>query len=754
MELAELTSFVGRDWELQELRKLMARYRMVTLTGAGGCGKSRLAYHLVRSLNVRNLAIAELATVNDPALLPGVVARALGLPDSAGSNPTRWLVDHVRREPALLVWDNCEHLADACGALAAALLKATDSLQLLCTSRQPLGVPGEKAWIVPSLSFPTEDSAATANDEFESVRLFIDRAIAANPSFRLTESNTRAVAAICARLEGIPLAIELAAARTNVLAPGQILSMLDNALSLLEVNKGFVPRQRTIESTLDWSYRLLSDADRLLFRRIGAFAGSFDIDAVVDICSDAQTTSQQLIDALGDLIDRSLVAANTNSAAAEYHMLEPVRQYALRLLKESGDEQQIRRAHIAHYLAVAQRAEPHLMGDHEQSSWLAQLDRNLPDIRAALAWASANDPEQCAKLATALGWFWWLRAYLAEGGGWIQRALEVSAHDSPLAAAAMRFESHLALREGDNRRAAKRALEALPIYRRFGDQYGVAMTLFVLGSSARSLGNFARARICIAASLSIEGLGGVLRANMLGELGVLSMLTGDYQSAEKGFREAAALQRASGDRWSLALTLANSAELLIRREASHLAAPLIVESLETMRPLRDAFTLVQLLDYAGMVALAAGDTSLGLRLMGGADSERRRLQLRQSQASRDLTESWIERAEQSIGATAVRRALAEGQDAQFVELLDTVQATLRMALEPSNGLSRREWQVAQLIGEGLTNREIAERLFISTRTAEGHVTQILNKLGFQRRSQIASWVSRDKHSTARSTKNT
>lgn len=754
MELAELTSFVGRVWELQELRKLMAGYRMVTLTGAGGCGKSRLAYRLTRALGVRNLAIVELATVNDPDLLAGVAARALGSPDSAGANPTRWLVDHLSREPALLVWDNCEHLADACAALAATLLKASDGVQLLCTSRQPLGVPGEKAWLVPSLSFPTADSAATATEEYESVRLFIDRATTANPGFRLTGSNAGAVAGICARLEGIPLAIELAAARANVLAPAQILSMLDDALSLLESNKGFVPRQRTLESTLNWSYRLLSEADRVLFRRIGVFAGSFDIDAVVEVCCDAQTTSQQLIDALGDLIDRSLIVSNTNSASAQYHMLEPVRQYALRLLKESDEEQQMRHAHLAHYLAIAQRAEPHLMGDRDQPMWLAQLDRNLPDIRTALAWASTNDPKLGARLATDLGWFWWLRAYLAEGGGWMRMAREAGAHRQSLMAKAIRFEAHFALREGDNRRAARRALEALRIYRELGDEYGVAMTLFLVGASARSLGYFARARVLIAATVARdERLGNVLRGNLLGEMGVLAMLTGDFQAAEAGFREAAAIQRANGDRWGLALTLANCAELDIRRGKCQLAAPFVIESFEIMRPIGDAFTLVQLIDYAGMIALAAGDTPFGLRLMGAASSERRRAQLQQTRASRDLNESWIQRAEGSIGAAGARRALEQGENARFLELLDEVPATMAMTPSPSGGLSRREREVARLIGEGMTNREIAERLFISSRTAEGHVMQILNKLGFQRRSQIASWVSKDKLSTAAATRN-
>ena len=754
MELAEQTSFVGRTWELDELGKLMASFRLVTLTGAGGCGKSRLAYHLVHSLPVRNLAVVELATINDPDLLPGAMCRALGLPDSAGSNPTRRLVDYLGREPNLLLWDNCEHLANACAALAEALLKASDTVQLVCTSRQPLKVPGEKAWLVPSLSFPTPHSAITATDDYESVRLFIDRAEASNRSFRPTQENAAAIVGICARLEGIPLAIELAAARTNVLAPAQILTMLDDSLSLLGSDKGFIERQRTVESTLDWSYRLLSDQERLLFRRIGVFARVFDIDAAIGVCCAVDTSPHQLLESLGNLIDRSLIIANTSKAVAEYHMLEPVRQYALRLLNASGDEAHVRGAHLQHYVSLAERAEPHLIADREQSVWLARLDQQLPDIRTALSWAFVNEPEQGAKLATLLGWFWWFHAYLTEGKLWIRRALEASFERPELIAAASRFESHLALREGDNRQGATRALEALKLYRRLGDRSGEAMSLFLVGAAARSLGHFARARVLMRASLRLEEqLGSAVRANVTGELGVLSLLTGDWPAAEKSFHTAAALQRTSGDRWGLALTLANSAELHIRRDECHRAAPLVMESLEIMRSMRDSFTLVQLLDYAGMIAIAGGDATTGLRMMGGADAQRRRLELQQSDPSRDLTERWIERARALIGPRGATNALNEGHDAQFPDLIASAAAVLAAAPKPTDGLSRREQQVAQLIREGMTNREIAERLFISTRTAEGHVVQILNKLGFQRRSQIASWVSSGKVSAATASKN-
>lgn len=745
MELAEQTSFVGRRWELDELRKLMATFRLVTLTGAGGCGKSRLAYHLVHSVPARNLAVVELATINHPDLLPGAVCRALGLPDSARPNPTRRIVDYLGQEPALLLWDNCEHLADACAALADALLKASDTVQLVCTSRQALKVPGEKAWLVPSLSFPTPDSAVNATDDYESVRLFIDRAEASSPSFRQTQENAAAIVGICARLEGIPLAIELAAARTNVLAPAQILRMLDDALSLLGSDKGFIERHRTLESTLDWSYRLLSDQERVLFGRIGVFAGVFDIDSAMDVCCDADTSPHRLLESLGNLIDRCLVVANTSKAAAEYHMLEPVRQYALRLLNASGDEVRMRRAHLRHYVSLAESAEPHLIAHQEQAAWLDRLDQQLPDIRTALSWAFSNEPEQGAKLATLLGWFWWFRAYLTEGKLWIRRALEASFGRPELMAAAIRFESHLALREGDNRQGAKRALEALNLYRRLGDPSGEAMSLFLVGTAARSLGHFARARVLMGASLRLEEqLGSPLRANVTGDMGVLSLLTGDWRAAIKSFHTAAALQRASGDRWGLALTLANSAELHIHRDECHLAAPLVMESLEIMRSMHDSFTLVQLVDYAGMIAIAGGDTAIGLRMMGGAEAQRRRLQLQQTDASRDLTERWIERAGALIGPGPARNALNQGHDAKFLDLVASAGAALAAAPKPSDGLSRRERQVAQLIGEGITNREIAQRLFISRRTAEGHVVQILNKLGFQRRSQIASWVSRDK----------
>jgi non-specific serine/threonine protein kinase len=531
--------------------------------------------------------------------------------------------------------------------------------------------------------------------------------------------------------------------------------MLDDALSLLKSDRGLVERQRTLESTLDWSYRLLADVDRIVFRRIGVFAGNFDIDAVFRVCALAQNSSIELLDALENLIERSLVIADTSSPTARYRMLEPVRYYALKLLKESGEEAELRRSHLEHYLALAQSAQPHLMADSEQPLWLDGLDQQLPDIRAALAWAFTVEPEKGARLATLLGWFWWFRAYLAEGTTWIRRAFEASAEHPRLMAEALRFEGHLALREGDNRRAAKRALKALPIYRRLRDEEGVAWSLFVLGAAARSLGHYSRARILMAASLRYsEEVGNPVRANLLGELAVLSMLTRDWQAAEKGFRTALALQRESGDRWSLALSLANLAELKIRQGDCASAAPLVLESLEIMRRIDDTFTLVQLLDYAGMIAVATGDPIAGLGLMGAAGFRRRRLHLEQTQASRALTETWIQRAEGLIGPRAARKAVDTGGEAEFTERLAAAQAMLATPFKVSAGLSRRELEVARLIGEGMTNREIAKRLFISPRTAEGHVVRILNKLGFQRRSQIATWVLRESISAGTGRKNT
>jgi non-specific serine/threonine protein kinase len=755
MELAELTSFVGRVWEIEELRTLMSTSRLVTLTGAGGCGKSRLAYRVARSLSVPNPTIIELASVTEPTLLPSVVARALGSPDSGGSNPTQWLMDYLGREPALMVWDNCEHLVDACATLAATLLKSSDTVRLLCTSRQPLSLPGEKPWLVPSLSYPTGDYEGNAIDQHESVRLFVDRATAASHGFTQTPASEPAIAAICRRLEGIPLAIELAAARTNVLAPAQILAMLDDALSLLQSNERFVERQRTLESTIDWSYGLLSEADRFIFMRAGVFAGSFDIDAAVDVCCDAQIPPDRLVNGLSSLIDRSLVAANTSNTIAQYHMLEPVRQYALRLLKNSGEESMIRRAHLRHYLEVGERAEPHLFGDREQPDWLARVDQQLPEIRSALAWAFSEEPQQGARLTILLGWFWWLRAYFVEGDTWIRRAIEATANQPSLRAAALRFDGHLALRAGDNRRGMSRALEAIPIYRHLKDEEGLAMSLFMLGCAARSLGHLSRAHVLLEASLSIRDRPGSPAAGIvLGELGVLAMLAQDWQVAEARFRDAIAHQRTTGDHWGLGLTLANLAELYVRRSDWRSAAPLIAESIEIMRPMGDPFTVAQLLDYAGMVAIAAGDGGIGLRFMGAADFQRQRLQLRSTPVSRDLVESWMDRAQGILGQHAARRALEAGRETTVSESLALAEAAMTAAPGPSGGLTRREREVAQLIGDGLTDREIAGRLFISRRTAEGHVVQILNKLGFRRRSQIAGWLSREGVSAAVASKDT
>lgn len=746
MELAELTSFVGRVWEMEEVRNLTSRFRMVTLTGTGGCGKSRLAYRLARSDPPQRVTTVELASVNDPTLLPSVVSQALGSPDSGGRNPKAWLVDYLTDDPELLVWDNCEHLAESCADLASLLLKSCPEVRLLCTSRQAIGVPGEAAWVVPSLSYPAVGTNETDIDRYESVRLFVDRSAAASPGFNLTKVNSPAIAAICSRLEGIPLAIELAAARTNVLAPAQILPMLDDALALLRATKGFVLRQRTLESTLDWSYGLLSETERVAFRRAGVFAGAFDLDATAKVCGETDISPGMLLDAVASLVDRSLIIADTTGSVARYHMLEPVRQYALKLLRKSGEEPAIRNAHLEYYVQLAREAEPHLMTDPDQSAWLARVDQQLPEMRSAMNWALIHRPNYGADLATRLGWFWWLRAYSAEGRTWLDRALESCPDDWAIRAAALRFDGQIALREGDNRRGAACLLRAIPLYRQLGDEDGLSLSFLVLGAAARSTGHVARASVLLKASLAIEQkLGKSIVGSILGELGVLAMVTNRGHDAEQWFREATEHQRSTGDAWGLALTLANLAELFIRRADSVAAAPLFAESLQIMQVIGDPVTVAQLLDYAGMVAISTGDATTGLRLMGVADSQRQRLKLRLTVASRALADTWLRQGDRLVGPRSAARALNEGRNSQILVAVIAAQTALAQVPEHVSGLSPREHEVALLIGEGLTNREIAERLFISIRTAEGHVVQILNKLAFQRRSQIASWISREAH---------
>src|SRR5437763_3894310 len=358
----ELTSFVGRRAELGQISELLGSGRLLTLTGAGGCGKTRLALQAAADLiddHPDGVWWVELARLEDPALLPAAVIAAIGIAEVPGRSPLDAMVGHLRDRSALLVLDNCEHLLDACAELADPLLRACPSLTIVATSRAPLGVPGEALWRVPSMSLPAEARRQPigALDQSDAVRLFIDRALQVRPNFAITAANAPAVAQICHDLDGIPLAIELAAARVRMLAPEQIASGLGDRFHLLTGgSRTVMPRHQTLEASIDWSHELLSEGERTLLRRLSVFAGGWTLDAAEEVCEGSGIDRYAVLDLLTGLVDKSLVTTDEQGAEVRYGLLETVRQYAAARLATGGEVEAVRSRHLAYHAALAARA--------------------------------------------------------------------------------------------------------------------------------------------------------------------------------------------------------------------------------------------------------------------------------------------------------------------------------------------------------------------------------------------------------------
>jgi predicted ATPase/DNA-binding SARP family transcriptional activator len=502
----QLTGFVGRARELAELERLLARSRLLTLTGPGGSGKTRLALELAARREPRfdqGARLVELAPIRDPALAVGETARALGVQLRSGDDPVAALVAQVQDASLLLVLDNCEHLIDACAALADALLRSCPNVCVLATSRERLRIPGEAAWRVPSLSLPASGAATRAADleHSEAVRLFCERAAETSRTFALSDDNAEAVAEICRRLDGMPLALELAAARADLLSPAQIAQRLGDALALLRAgSRTGLTRQQSLRATLEWSHDLLTAPEQVLYRRLGVFAGTFGVDAVEGICGADDT-----LDLLARLTDKSLVQVEASSDGHRYRLLDTIRQHAGERLAAAGERERSEAAHRDWYLALAEAADRDL-DPAVAATWPAdRLEAEHDDLRTALASAIRHEPPAALRLAVALWWFWMARGYFVEGSRRLEEALAAApAPTADRARALLRLAGlTVRLRYGNTERIAAYGEEALAITRAAGDRRAIARALERHGMLAMGSFDFAAAERAFAEGLAL-----------------------------------------------------------------------------------------------------------------------------------------------------------------------------------------------------------------------------------------------------------
>ena len=667
----QTTSFIGREKELAELRRLLVRTRLLTLTGSGGCGKTRLGLQLAADSLEQypdGAWLVELAPLVDPGLVPQMVATVLGLKEEPAKPIRQTLAVHLMDKRLLLLLDNCEHLLDGCAQLVDTLLRRCPQVTVLASSREALGIAGEQAYRVPSLSLPDPKQAQTPASiaPFEAVQLFADRALLARPDFEATDQNAATLASICYRLDGIPLAIELAAARLRSLSVEEIHRKLDQRFRLLTGgSRTALPRQQTLRSLIDWSYELLRELEQQLLQRLSVFAGGWTLDAAERVCAGDGVADRDVLDLLTSLVDKSLVVAEQSDGHYRYRLLETVRQYARDRLLESGDGEVARERHRDYFLALAMEAEPKLRG-RAQAEWLQRLEEERENLRASLEWSLAETGSGAGlRFGQALERFWLTRGYLSEGREWWTRVLGTPGAEegTPGRATALNAAGVLAFYQADYPAAVARHQESLAIRRQLDDRRGLATSLNNLGNVLCEQGDLASARRLYEESLVIkrelgeqEGI-----ANSVNNLGIVAAEQGDFASARKLFEESLAIMRELGEGSGIAHALINLGRVAFDQGDYPSAGVRYDESLAILHQLGDRPGIANSLEGRATVVAALGGALHAARIWGAAQRLREEIGSPLPQNERRRYDQWVAAARAALGDDAAfDRAWQEG----------------------------------------------------------------------------------------------
>jgi predicted ATPase/class 3 adenylate cyclase len=608
----QLTSFIGRDAELAEIKHLLSCTRLLTLSGSGGSGKTRLALQAAAEMVDRftnGVWFVDMATVLDPNLLAIAVATALRLREQSGQTMIETLVAFLRDKRMLLILDNCEQIISASAELSEKLLKSCPDLQILATSREGLGIAGEITWRVPSLPIPSAQDLASFEKVADnpSVRLFVDRAASVVRDFRLTPKNAASIVKVCQRLDGIPLAIELAAARVKTISPEEIALRLGDRFRLLTGgSRTALPRHQTLRAAIDWSYHLLGGMEGILFRRLSLFCGSFSLDAAESICENTDLDSMEVLDSVCRLVDKSLLILEQTEGSARYRMLETIREYAFERLRESDEVADVQSRFMAFFLSLSERADREIYGP-SQGEWLERMDAEHENLRAALAWKVENPELAISQLNLALELcrYWLVRGHWDEGLTCLLRVLS-PASVLPLAAERSRaFNScgHFACQLARYDAALQHYEQSLSIRRSLGDERGTAATLNNLGLVHRRQANFEKARPLLFEALLLFRKLGQDRAvaACLNNLASVQVAHGDYRAAEESAREAMQLFQRIGDQLGVAASLGELGNLAFNEGDTDRAKSFYEESLALSRGLGEKVGIIDCLQNLGNI---------------------------------------------------------------------------------------------------------------------------------------------------------
>jgi predicted ATPase/DNA-binding CsgD family transcriptional regulator len=761
---AEATSFIGRRREVADVRRKLTEARLISLVGPGGVGKTRLAIRIATDL-ARGFRdggwLVELAEVLDPALVPNAVMAAIGLRDQAATEPRALLLSYLRDKELLLVVDNCEHLLGAAAQAVADVMRSAPGVRVIATSREPLSAPGEHVIPVAPLELPPPRPGEPLAQlrQNEAILLFTERAAAASGAFELTAANQAAVVDLCRRLDGLPLAIELAAVRTRVLAVEQIRDRLTDRFSLLTGgSRAALPRHQTLRTTIEWSHDLLSEGERAVLRRSCAFAGRFTLDDVEAVCSSDDVPAAETLDLLSSLVDRSLVLKEDVNGLACYRLHETMREFARLKLIQAGEEEAVELRRAGHYRSSCQRSA--LEGRYRLIEWLAWADLEIDNVRAVLRWCLARADAACGiDLAASLGWYWVTRA-TTEGMRWLDELLTLTGGDPYVRAWGYFVRGFLAVLKADPAAARPALQTAVALAQQANHRDVLSEALSIASVAENQAGDLAAARRLIdEADLTTDALAypsgpvAVLQARALD-----GFFRADLDAVRSAAAEGARLTREQGDLYGLEMMLLNLGSAALIGGDLGAAKPLLAESLRIADRIDDRVAQFYLLGAFGSHAAQSGQAELAAQLLGAADTTRTEVG---ANVMAFLAPSLTQAEESAVAKLGATRFAAEFEAGRLLDraaafelalgkgVRAAVSARGAVAAEPApdgvgtGPLGRREADVARLVADGLTNKQIGTRLFISERTVDSHVRSILNKLGFSSRAQIAAWMASD-----------
>ena len=812
----QLTSFIGRTGDLAEVERLLSEVRLVTLVGPGGCGKTRLAIqiaHRVTKVYENGIWWVDLASLSDPALVLQLIVHALGIRPVADQPMMELLISFVSPKQMLLVLDNCEHLIDACSQVVRRLLTNAPSLRILTTSREALAMVGETIYPVSGLAWPVSTGEVVQGGQskldlqalqgYDAVNLFVERVRAISNNFTITSENAFTILEICRRLDGLPLALELASARVNVLTVQEIAARLDDRFSFLTSGQraGLEPRHHTLRATIDWSYDLLTAEERTFLRRLAVFTTGCTLDSAQAVCKGGGVVEGQILDLLSSLVDKSLVVAETSGRAqARYRLLETIREYALERLKEAGETSSMRDLHLDYFVSRTEEIAPKLTGPYQQL-WFNWLETERDNLRAALAWALESGPagvpegdriEAGLRIANALYQFWSVRNYWEEGLAWFERLLEQADDRIPVAvhAHACTYAAFLAEWRGNSPAAIKygrlgvelgeaageegksilafalgglgsamrvagdyQALYAIgeqyiALFRELGNSYAyeLGMGVLVQASTSMKLGKFDAAHALLDEGISLAREAGdsfriAIGLNFRGDL---ARIERQYDQAQDFYEESAGMLRDLNDERDLAGTLQNLGQNCLHLGDIKRARSLFEESMALQQAQQNKDGIAECLIGFATLAVHQNLPAFSARLLAFVIASGWERRAWEWPATRMEYEQTIALVRTQLGEAAFEREQAAGRALSLEQAVEYArQLPIHTETAPRTimgKLTERERQVAVLIAWGKTNREIAQELVLSKRTVEKHVANILSKLGLTSRGQIVRWT--------------